>query len=107
AKAMTVQRDLDTLLPFILKEAARVVEADRCSLFILDREKNELWSRIAQGATGEIRVPVGSGIVGTVAKTGQLVNIRDAYEDARFNRTFDVTNNYRTRSILGVPMRDA
>src|SRR5439155_15931857 len=78
AKAMTVQRDLDTLLPFILKEAARVVEADRCSLFILDREKNELWSRIAQGTTGEIRVPMGSGIVGTVAKTGQVVNIRDA-----------------------------
>jgi len=106
AKAMTVQRDLETLLPLILKEAARVVEADRCSLFILDREKNELWSRIAQGTTGEIRVPVGSGIVGAVAQTGQVVNIRDAYEDPRFNRNFDVTNNYRTRSILGVPMRD-
>jgi HD-GYP domain-containing protein (c-di-GMP phosphodiesterase class II) len=107
AKAMTVQRDLETLLPLILKEAARVVEADRCSLFILDREKNELWSRIAQGTTGEIRVPVGSGIVGHVAQTGQVVNIRDAYEDARFNRSFDASNNYRTRSILGVPMRDA
>ncbi len=107
AKAMTVQRDLETLLPLILKEAARVVEADRCSLFILDREKNELWSRIAQGTATEIRVPVGSGIVGHVAQTGQVVNIRDAYEDPRFNRSFDVSNNYRTRSILGVPMRDA
>jgi HD-GYP domain-containing protein (c-di-GMP phosphodiesterase class II) len=107
AKAMTAQRDLDTLLPLILKEAARVVEAERCSLFILDRERNELWSRIAQGTTGEIRVPVGSGIAGTVAATGQIVNIRDAYEDARFNRSFDVANNFRTKSILCVPMRDA
>jgi HD-GYP domain-containing protein (c-di-GMP phosphodiesterase class II) len=107
AKAMTAQRDIDTLLPIILKEAARVVEAERCSLFILDRERNELWSRIAQGTTGEIRVPVGSGIAGAVAQTGQLVNIIDAYEDARFNRSFDVANNFRTKSILCVPMRDA
>src|SRR5258708_31760174 len=96
AKAMTAQRDLDTLLPLILSEAARVVEADRCSLFILDREKAELWSRIAQGASQEIRVPLGSGIAGAVAQTGQVVNIIDAYADARFNRSFDATNNYHT-----------
>jgi len=104
---MTAQRDIETLLPLILKEATRVVEAERCSLFILDRDKNELWSRIAQGATQEIRVPVGSGIAGAVAQTGQVVNIRDAYEDARFNRSFDASNNFRTKAILCVPMRDA
>ena len=53
AKAMTAERNLDTLLPLILGEAAKVVEADRCSLFILDREKNELWSKVAQGAKGD------------------------------------------------------
>lgn len=104
---MVAQRDLDTLLPLILKEAARVVEADRCSLFILDREKNELWSRIAQGNSSEIRVPLGSGIAGTVAQTGQLINIADAYEDPRFNRSVDASTRYRTKSILCVPMRDA
>ncbi len=107
AKAMTSQRDLDVLLPLILSEAAKVVEADRCSLFILDREKNELWSRIAQGASSEIRVPVGSGIAGTVAQTGEVINIVDAYADERFNRSFDLTMGYRTKSILCVPMRDA
>jgi HD-GYP domain-containing protein (c-di-GMP phosphodiesterase class II) len=107
AKAMTVKRNLDELLPLILKEAARVVEADRCSLFILDRERNELWSRIAQGTTGEIRVPLGKGIAGSVALSGEIINLKDAYQDPRFNRTFDVTNNYRTQSILCVPMCDA
>ncbi|MBS1150911.1 MAG: Adenylate cyclase [Myxococcaceae bacterium] len=106
AKAMNAVRDLDSLLPLILREATRVVEADRCSLFILDRERGELWSRVAQGTANEIRFPVGSGIAGAVATTGQVVNIEDAYADPRFNRSFDVTNNYRTQSILCVPMRD-
>jgi HD-GYP domain-containing protein (c-di-GMP phosphodiesterase class II) len=106
AKAMNAVRDLDSLLPLILREATRVVEADRCSLFILDRERGELWSRVAQGTTAEIRFPVGTGIAGAVATTGEVVNIKDAYDDPRFNRGFDVTNNYRTKSILCVPMRD-
>ena len=107
AKAMNAVRDLDSLLPLILREAARVVEADRCSLFILDRERGELWSRVAQGTQNEIRIPIATGIGGAVASTGQVINITDAYADPRFNRTFDVTNNYRTSSILCVPMRDA
>jgi HD-GYP domain-containing protein (c-di-GMP phosphodiesterase class II) len=106
AKAMAAERDLDTLLELILFEAARVVEADRCSLFVLDREKSELWSRIAQGSSKEIRFPVGVGIAGTVAQTGEVINIRDAYADDRFNRSFDDQTGYRTRTILCVPMRD-
>ncbi len=106
AKAMTLKRNLNELLPLILKEAARVVEADRCTLFILDRERSELWSRIAQGATGEIRMPMNKGIAGAVATSGEVINLKDVYEDARFARNFDVTNNYRTKSILCVPMRD-
>lgn len=107
AKAMTSQRDLDTLLPLILTEGKRVVEADRLSIFILDRETGELWSRVAQGTKQQIRIPAGSGIAGAVASTGQAINIRDAYEDARFNRSFDVANDYHTKSILCVPMRGA
>ena len=106
AKAMTAAHNLDTLLPLIMVEAARVVEADRCSLFIVDRHRNELWSRVAQGTTGEIRLPMGQGIAGSVAQTGVLVNLKDAYADPRFNREWDVKNGYRTSSILCVPMRD-
>lgn len=106
-KAMTAQRDLEALLQLILKEAAQVVEADRCSLFILDSRRNELWSRIAQGASTEIRAPVGVGIAGTVAATGEIINIVDAYADERFNRSWDLATGYRTGSILCVPMRNA
>lgn len=106
AKAMAAVHNLDTLLPLIIREAARVVDADRCSLFIVDRARNELWSRVAQGTAQEIRLPLGQGISGAVASTGEVVNLADAYDDARFNREWDAKNNYRTRSMLCVPMRD-
>jgi HD-GYP domain-containing protein (c-di-GMP phosphodiesterase class II) len=106
-KAMSAERDLDLLLPLILYEASKVVEADRCSLFVLDRERNELWSKVAQGSKNEIRLPVGSGIAGQVAHTGEIINLPDAYADERFNRTFDTLSGYRTQSVLCVPMRDA
>ncbi|MFL5320763.1 MAG: HD-GYP domain-containing protein [Myxococcaceae bacterium] len=107
AKAFTGLRDLDALLPLILAEAAKVVEADRCSLFLLDRERDELWSKVAQGSKDEIRFKIGTGIAGTVARTGEVINIPDAYADARFNRSFDNASGYRTKTILAVPMRDA
>ncbi len=107
AKAMTAERDLDLLLPLIVTEAAKVVDADRCSLFILDRERGELWSKVAQGTTAEIRVPLGSGIAGLVTQSGAAINISDAYADPRFNRTIDLSTGYHTRTILCVPMRDA
>ena len=78
------------------REASRVVEADRSSIFLVNPDRTELWSRVAQGATGEIRFPIGTGIAGSVAKTGQIINIRDASSDARFNRSFDLQNNYKT-----------
>lgn len=106
AKAMAAIHDLDGLLELILREAARVVEADRCSLFILTRDRTHLSTRVAQGAAQEIRLPLGQGIAGSVAQTGQTINILDAYEDPRFQRDWDVKNNYRTKSLLTVAMRD-
>ncbi len=107
AKVMAAERDLDLLLPLILKHASSVVDADRCSLFILDRDRNELWSKIAQGTKSEIRVPVGTGIAGLVAQTGAVINIPDAYADPRFNRSIDLQHGYQTTTILCVPMHDA
>jgi HD-GYP domain-containing protein (c-di-GMP phosphodiesterase class II) len=105
AKALTAERHLDALLQTIVAEAARVVEADRCSLFLVDRERGELWSKVALG-TSEIRVPLGAGIVGAVAASGASVRVADAYGDPRFNRAVDAATGYRTRNVLCVPMLD-
>jgi HD-GYP domain-containing protein (c-di-GMP phosphodiesterase class II) len=106
AKALVAERDLDRLLLLIVGAAARVVEADRCSLFLVDRDRGELWSKVAQGVgMKEIRFPMGRGIAGAVAETNTSVNIPDAYKDPRFNKGVDKQTGYRTRSILCVPMR--
>jgi putative methionine-R-sulfoxide reductase with GAF domain len=106
AKALTAERDLDTLLKMILGEAVRVVNADRCTLWIVDQDRNELWTKVAHGMGADrIRIPLGVGIAGQVASTGKVINIPDAYADARFNRQVDKDTGYRTRNMLGIPMR--
>ncbi|HWV38995.1 MAG TPA: GAF domain-containing protein, partial [Vulgatibacter sp.] len=102
---MVSQRDLDSLLPMIIDEARRVADADRCSLFLLDRDAQVLYSKVAQGMAGtpRIRVPLGVGIAGTVAQTGNAINLPDAYGDPRFNRAVDLSTGYRTTSLLCVP----
>jgi HD-GYP domain-containing protein (c-di-GMP phosphodiesterase class II) len=97
--------DLDALLRDMAQATTKLLEADRATIFIVDREKNELWSRVALGAgVGEIRLAIGVGIAGTVAATGETINIPDAYADPRFNPEPDKRSGYRTRSLLTFPM---
>jgi HD-GYP domain-containing protein (c-di-GMP phosphodiesterase class II) len=107
AKALVAERDLDRLLKLIVHASARVVEADRCSLFLVDRERGELWTKVAQGLGGmkEIRIPMDRGIAGAVATTNSSINIPDAYKDPRFNQNVDKQTGYKTKTILCVPMR--
>ena len=105
AKALGAEMQLDNLLPVIISKTTEVIDAERSSLFIYDEETNEMWSKVAEGMDSkEIRFPVGVGIAGDVAKTLKTVNIPDAYKDDRFNPAFDKETNYRTKSILCMPM---
>jgi HD-GYP domain-containing protein (c-di-GMP phosphodiesterase class II) len=96
--------DLDALLHTMAEATASLLAADRATIFVVDRERNELWSRVALGA-GEIRFPVGRGIAGLVAQTGQAINIPDAYQDARFNPEHDRLSGYKTKTLLTFPMK--
>ena len=103
--ALGAEMQLDNLLPVIISKTTEVIDAERSSLFIYDEETNEMWSKVAEGMDSkEIRFPVGVGIAGDVAKTLKTVNIPDAYKDNRFNPAFDKETNYRTKSILCMPM---
>ncbi|MDW8373201.1 MAG: SpoIIE family protein phosphatase [Planctomycetota bacterium] len=105
SRALGAERDLDRLLAKIVAAASSLVDAERSTLFVLDRERGQLWSRVAEGS-GEIRVPLGRGIAGAVAASGQPINIPDAYADARFDASQDRRSGFRTRSILCVPLTD-
>jgi len=99
--------EIDRLLTAIVEQTSQAMEAERCTLFLIDAKTGELWSKVAQGSEmNEIRVPRGKGIAGHVALSGDTVNIPDAYADPRFNPEVDRRTGYRTRNILCMPVRD-
>ena len=105
SKALATEIRLDDLLQVIVEKAAEVMDADRATLFLYDESRNELWSKTTQRLEiKEIRLPLGVGIAGHVAKTRTPINIPDAYADARFDPDFDKETGYRTRSILCLPL---
>ena len=98
--------DLDALLRLIAEATTELLDADRATIFLVDPDRGELWSKVALGlGVGEIRFPLGTGIAGQVAATGEIVNIPDAYADERFNPEPDKRSGYRTRSLLTYPMK--
>lgn len=107
-QAMAAERDLDKLLTLIKSETEQALDADRCTVFLYDRDKNELWSKVATGleTSEEIRFPAHLGLAGYVVKTGEVLNIKDAYADPRFNKEIDKKTGYRTNNILCMPMRN-
>lgn len=98
--------DLAELLELILKIARQEVKADRGSVFLVDNKHKELWSIVAFGLDHEeIRIPWGKGIAGRIAETGETISVDNAYELPFFEPSFDQRFNYRTRSLLGMPIR--
>jgi adenylate cyclase len=107
ARALSSQLELVPLIGQILDRAASLLKADRASLFLVDRERGELWSKVAQGLeTQEIRFPIDRGISGHVATTGQTLNSADAYTHPLFNPEIDQRTGYHTRTILCAPIRN-
>jgi len=94
---------MDTLIVQIMNQAQKLVNADRASLFLVDSKTKQLYARIfdvSGGVVSEVkqapqdvrdkaRFPIGKGIAGFVADTAQILNIRRAYEDERFNPAID------------------
>ena len=80
---------------------------DRCTFFLVDRAKQEVWSKAAIGLEiAEIRLPTRRGVVGYVARTGRMLNLKDVYNDPRFDRSVDQQTGYRTKSMLTMAIKD-
>merc|ERR1719271_792268 len=86
--------------------ANELVQADRCSVFMLDMAKDELYS-VSTNTGKEIRIPKDKGIAGERCVEGKIINTPDAYQDKRFNPAFDKSSGYHTQSILAVPVHMA
>jgi signal transduction histidine kinase/CRP-like cAMP-binding protein len=98
---------LDEVLKSIISAASLLTDADRGTLYILDRETNELWSKVVRGEDiQEIRLRIGQGLAGWVAQTGEIVNIQDASVDDRFDSDIDKSSGYKTNSMLCYPIKN-
>ncbi|MFZ1292127.1 MAG: ATP-binding protein [Melioribacteraceae bacterium] len=97
----------DDVLKNIVDVAVNLTNADRGTLYLVDEEKGEIWSKILIATEiEEIRLKIGEGLAGYVAKTGEVLNIHDAKIDERFDRSFDEITGYNTKNMLVFPIKD-
>lgn len=106
-KVLYDERNVDRLLPFMMTEISKALDADRGTLFLVNWERMQLWTKFAEGM-GEksIQLDLKMGLVGLSVLRRQLINVPHAYEDPRFNAAIDKRTGFRTDSVLCVPFFD-
>lgn len=106
-QSVAAETDIDVLIKVIAEETKAAIQADRCSVFLYDKKTNELWSKVALGMDSqEIRFPADKGLAGHVVSSGAIINIKDAYQDDRFNKEIDLQTGYKTKTILCMPIKN-
>lgn len=104
-KSLSSERDINRLLPLVMTKISEFLDAERSTLFLVDWERMNLWTKFAQGLSKDtINIKLKMGLVGLSVITGQTVNLPNAYEDPRFNSDIDELTGFRTESILIVPV---
>src|SRR5579863_3720009 len=109
AKALTSSLNLDSILQTIMDKMAEFFQPDTWSLLMVDEQKDELYFAIAVGDAAEtlktVRLKVGEGIAGWVARNGDSLIVPDVYNDPRFAKRIDEMTKWKTRSIICVPLQ--
>jgi sigma-B regulation protein RsbU (phosphoserine phosphatase) len=106
--ALESSDNLESLLEYIMQKSQNVMSAEAASLMLVIEDTNELEFKVTLGPKAQevkpFRLPIGKGIAGWVAQTGEAVLIPDAYSDPRFDPSFDKRSGFKTNSMLCVPM---
>jgi Nif-specific regulatory protein len=107
SQTLSTVKETQPLLELIAREAVRILDCDRASIFVWDREHQEVVACPALGVEGNsLRLPDRTGIVGEVIHSGKLLRVDDAYHDSRFSRKVDMASGYKTRNLLCAPLFD-
>jgi Nif-specific regulatory protein len=99
------EKNFDQLLKLIADEAIKHVDAERATIFILDKENGVLWAKVALGVEETIRFDARLGIAGAALIAGKPLVIEDAYKSPLFYPSIDSLTGFHTRNILSVPLR--
>ncbi|GBD89851.1 sporulation kinase A [bacterium BMS3Abin04] len=98
---------LDDVLKNIVDVAVDLTNADRGTLYLVDKKNRTLWSKVLMGdELKEIHLKFGEGVAGWVAEKGEIVNISDVRSDKRFKESFDKESGYKTETMLCYPIRN-
>lgn len=102
-KRLMGENEIEKCLELVSDEAKVLIEAERCSIFMVDGEANMLWSKHSDGI-GRIAIGLDSGIAGDTYKTQKPQIVNKPYEDARFMSKIDAKSGFVTRNILTIPI---
>ena len=103
--------EIKELINNIIVSAQKMLEAEACSLYLVDDNKKELYFEVALGEKGhllkKVKVKIGEGVSGTVAQTGEILNIPDISKDERFNKNRKVADSigFKEKAMLTVPIK--
>lgn len=104
-KTVTAEMEMELLFPLVMKQTNAIMGTERSSVFLYDKNTDELWSLVATGMQdSEIRIPTNQGIAGWVFQNQVPLVINDAYNDPRFNVSIDCKSGFKTKNILCVPL---
>src|SRR3989442_11887235 len=105
SRRINSEKNFDELLNIITVEAAKLLDAERATIFLLDKDKGELWAKVALGVSDTIRFDARLGIAGAVLIAAKPLVVEDAYKSPLFYPSIDSLTGYHTRNILSVPLR--
>lgn len=106
-------RNLDTVLMLMADMGREMIVSDRCTVWLVDEQRDELWTRVAHGVN-ELRIPRSAGLVGMSISRGEAIFIDDAYSNKEFKKDLqngalntDKQTGYRTKALMVIPFRDS
>jgi GAF domain-containing protein len=104
-RAIVSEMDMDALFDLIMNRTRQFMGTERCSVFLFDPKKNQLWSRVSTDLrNNEVRFSADQGIAGWVFQNREPLQVDDAYTDPRFYREVDRLTNFKTKNILCLPL---
>ncbi len=103
-KVISSEKNLNKVVEIVAEISRDVTESDRCSIYIYDKKKKILWTKVAQEMNKTIKLPLGKGVAGYVALTQKIQLVSNAYNEEMFDKSVDNSSGYITKQMIAVPI---
>jgi signal transduction histidine kinase len=107
ANLIAKEKDIHSMIKIIAKFGRDITEADRCSIWLVDENSDELWTIVAQELDEKITIPLDKGVVGHSIKEKEAILVNNAYDSNLFYSQVDKNTGYHTESIISIPVTNS